>query len=332
MLLFKSPHQNRSNFVYIMCFYAVLFTSCGESLEPTKTKNVEEPAKKLIYGYDAESVDIIKSTIKQNQSLSDLLYPYHISYQKINKIANAAKPVYDVRKLATGQEYEIICTKDSTHKAKCLIYHLNAIDYAVYNFDDSVTVKMDKFKVLKVEKTATGIINSSLYKALVDSGNSPKLAIELSDVYAWQIDFFGIQKGDNFKIVFDNLYVNEEFIGVGDIKAASFFHKDTTFNAFRFEQDSIVEFFDEKGKSLKKAFLKAPLSYRRISSKFNPNRLHPILKRRMPHLGVDYAAPRGTLYTQLVMVKYLKLITLGLRETMLKLNTIAFIPPGTYTF
>lgn len=294
MLLFKSPHQNRSNFVYIMCFYAVLFTSCVESLEPIKTKDVEEPAKKLIYGYDEESVDIIKSTIKQNQSLSDLLYPYHVSYQKINKIANAAKSVYDVRKLAAGQEYEIICTKDSTHKAKCLIYHLNAIDYAVYNFDDSVTVKMDKFKVSKVEKTATGIISSSLYKALVDSGNSPKLAIELSDVYAWQIDFFGIQKGDNFKIVFDNLYVNEEFIGVGNIKAASFYHKDTTFNAFRFEQDSIVEFFDEKGKSLRKAFLKAPLSYRRISSKFNPNRLHPILKRRMPHLGVDYAAPRGT--------------------------------------
>lgn len=294
MILFKSYFQNRTNFVYIMCFCAVLFTSCGDSVEPIKYTNNEEPTKKLIYGYDKDSIDIIEGTIKQNQSLSDLLYPYHVSYQKLNEIANASKPVYDVRKLAASRKYEIICTKDSTQKAKCLIYHPNAIDYVVYKFDDSVIVKMDKFEVSKVEKIATGIINSSLYKALVDSGNSAKLATELSDLYAWQIDFFGIQKGDNFKIIFDNLYVNEKFIGVGDIKAASFYHRDTTFNAFRFEQDSIVEFFDENGKSLRKAFLKAPLSYRRISSKFNPNRLHPILKRRMPHLGVDYAAPRGT--------------------------------------
>ena len=294
MLLFKSPIQYTTKFVYIMCFFAVLFSSCGDSLEPIKSISVEEPSKKFVYGYDEDSVDIIESTIKQNQSLSDLLYPYHVSYQKINEIANAAKPVYDVKKLASGRKYEIISTKDSTHKAKCFVYHPNAIDYVVYKFDDSVIVTMDKFEVSKVEKTASGVINSSLYKALVDSGNSPKLAMELSDVYAWQIDFFGIQKGDNFKIVFDNLYINDEFIGVGDIKAASFYHIDTTFNAFRFEQDSIVEFFDEKGKSLRKAFLKAPLSYRRISSKFNRNRLHPILKRRMPHLGVDYAAPKGT--------------------------------------
>tara|TARA_B100000683_G_scaffold12866_1_gene13548 strand:- start:4324 stop:5505 length:1182 start_codon:yes stop_codon:yes gene_type:complete len=277
-----------------MSVFAVFFISCGDSLEPVMSINIKEPTKKFIYGYDKDSIDIIEGKIKQNQSLSDLLYTYHVSYQKINEIANTAKTVYDVRKLAAGRQYEIICTKDSTNKAKCFIYHPNAIDYVVYKFEDSVIVTMDKFKVSKVEKIATGIINSSLYKALVDSGNSPKLAMELSDVYAWQIDFFGIQRGDNFKIIFDNLYVNGEFIGVGDIKAASFYHIDTTFNAFRFEQDSIVEFFDEQGKSLRKAFLKAPLSYRRISSKFNPNRLHPILKRRMPHLGVDYAAPKGT--------------------------------------
>ena len=228
-----------------MSVFAVFFISCGDSLEPVMSINIKEPTKKFIYGYDKDSIDIIEGKIKQNQSLSDLLYTYHVSYQKINEIANTAKTVYDVRKLAAGRQYEIICTKDSTNKAKCFIYHPNAIDYVVYKFEDSVIVTMDKFKVSKVEKIATGIINSSLYKALVDSGNSPKLAMELSDVYAWQIDFFGIQRGDNFKIIFDNLYVNGEFIGVGDIKAASFYHIDTTFNAFRFEQDSIVEFFDE---------------------------------------------------------------------------------------
>lgn len=275
-----------------------LVISCNDKKGKT---NVEKEYSELnenlndsIYGYHTDSIQCIKETIKKNESLSDILAPYRISYKTIHEIAVASKTVYDVKKLATRKQYEIICSKDSIPKAKCFIYHPNQVDYIIYKFDDSVSVSKRKFEVSRVTKTTSGKINSSLYKTLIDSGNSPKLAIELSEIYAWQIDFFGIQKGDNYKIIFDELYVDNEFIGVGEIKAAYFDHMGSGYYAFLHKQDSITEYFDETGNSLRKAFLKAPLSYRRISSKFSRNRLHPILKRRMPHLGVDYAASQGT--------------------------------------
>ena len=275
-----------------------LMISCSqkreESIREEGNNEQKDNVNNSFYGYHRDSVNCIKETIKQNESLSDILTPYRISYKTIHKIAVASETVYDVKKLATNKKYEIICSKDSIPKAKCLIYHPNKVDYIVYKFDDSVSVSKRKFDVSSVTKTTSGKINSSLYKTLIDSGNSPKLAIKLSEIYAWQIDFFGIQKGDNYKIIFDELYVNKEFVGVGKIKAAYFDHMGASYYAFRHEQDSVTEYFDEAGNSLRKAFLKAPLSYRRISSKFSRNRLHPILKRRMPHLGVDYAASKGT--------------------------------------
>jgi murein DD-endopeptidase MepM/ murein hydrolase activator NlpD len=280
----------------LILFFAA---SCGENAEETvaQVSEIAQSEKtfiKTVYGYNEDSVEVFKSTIKPNQSLSDILSPYHISFQAIHDIAIAADTIFNVRKLAANRDYEVICSNDSAHQAKCFIYHPNPIDYVVYQFDDSVSVSMEHYEVERKENTASGIINSSLYQTLVDNGNSPKLAVELSDMYAWQIDFFGIQKGDNYKIVYEELYVNDELIGVGQIKAALFDHMDTSYYAFQYEQDSIVEYFDEAGNSLRKAFLKAPLSYRRISSKFSYSRLHPILKRRMPHLGVDYAASKGT--------------------------------------
>ncbi len=277
----------------------LLLASCGEKTQETEevsteTTLPEKPTFNTVYGYNEDSVQVVKSAIKPNQSLSDILSSYHVSFQAIHNIAMASESVFDVRKLAANRDYEVICSNDSTHKAKCFIYHPNPIDYVVYKFDDSVSVSMEHYEVERKENTTSGIINSSLYQTLVDNGNSPKLAVELSDMYAWQIDFFGIQKGDNYKIVFEELYVNDKLIGVGEVKAALFDHMDTSYYAFQYEQDSIVEYFDEVGNSLRKAFLKAPLSYRRISSKFSYNRLHPILKRRMPHLGVDYAASKGT--------------------------------------
>lgn len=286
---------------FISFVFLFIVASCAEkAIKETQVKQEEiplpevKPVVETIYGYNADSVEIIQNTIKRNQNLADILSPYQVPYQKINEVAIVAKSVHDVRKLATDRKYEIICTKDSVRQAKCLVYHASPIDYVIYKFDDTVSVTKEQFVVTHVEKTSSGIITSSLYNSLIDNGDSPKLAIELSEIYAWQIDFFGIQKGDNYKIIYEELYVNDELIGVGDIKAAYFSHMDVPYYAFLYEQDSVAEYFDEEGNSLRKAFLKAPLSYRRISSKFSHNRLHPILKRRMAHLGIDYAAPKGT--------------------------------------
>jgi murein DD-endopeptidase MepM/ murein hydrolase activator NlpD len=146
------------------------------------------------------------------------------------------------------------------------------------------------------ERSIAGTIESSLYLTLQNLDVSPALAVSLADIYAWTVDFFRIQKGDAFRVIFEEKYVEDSiFVGVGAIKAASFYHGGTELYAFDYTDESgNREFYDEKGNSLRKAFLKAPLKFFRISSKYNPKRLHPVLKTMRPHLGTDYAAPTGT--------------------------------------
>ena len=127
-----------------------------------------------------------------------------------------------------------------------------------------------------------------------ESETNPFLAVELSDIYAWAIDFFGIQKGDQFKVIYEEQFVDSQSIGISEIYAAVFTHNGHDFEAYNFEQDSTESYFDNEGNSLRKAFLKAPLRYSRISSRFSHSRMHPVLKIRRPHHGIDYAAPTGT--------------------------------------
>lgn len=294
----KHIKQTTKNHTFLLIILLISVISCNHKKEDAKAdqnySKVEKKAVKRVYGYREDSVQIIKNTIKQNQTLSDILSQYRISYQTIHQIALASEEIYSLKKLSSNKKYELICSIDSVPQAKCFIYHPNPIDYIVFKFDDSIKISKEKFEVSKVTKTTSGFINSSLYNSLIRNGNSPKLAVKLLEIYAWQIDFLDIKKGDNFKIVYDELYVNDEFVGIGEIKASSFNHMGSNYFAFQHKQDSITEYYDEKGNSLRKAFLKAPLSYRRISSKFSRNRMHPILKRRMPHLGIDYAASKGT--------------------------------------
>jgi len=159
---------------------------------------------------------------------------------------------------------------------------------------DSITVIRSEKEVTIVEHEVAGSINSSLWMTMKDNNLDPMIAIELSEIYAWNIDFFGIQKGDLFKVIYNQHYVDTQYIGLGQIHGAYFYHAGKEFYAIPFEQDSVRTFFDQDGNSLRRAFLKAPLRYSRISSGYSWSRMHPILKIRRPHLGVDYAAPYGT--------------------------------------
>ncbi|MCF6357955.1 MAG: M23 family metallopeptidase [Draconibacterium sp.] len=129
---------------------------------------------------------------------------------------------------------------------------------------------------------------------MVNSGQDPMLALELSDIFAWTIDFFAIQKGDRFRVIYDERFVDSTSIGIGEIYAVEFDHYGEPNYAFIFDQNNRLDYFDEKGKSLRKAFLKAPLKFSRISSRFSNSRMHPVLRIRRPHHGIDYAAPKGT--------------------------------------
>jgi murein DD-endopeptidase MepM/ murein hydrolase activator NlpD len=258
------------------------------------TELLPPPPPKMLYGINVDSMEIEEGIIKRNENLSEILTKYNVSAQTIYKISKLPRDSFDVRKLQSRKPYTIIHERDSMKTAKAFIYHPNKIDYVLLRFEDSVKVYNGKNKVDTLTQVATGVIETSLYNAIMDAGGSPMLVNELADVYAWEIDFFGLQNGDAFKVIYERFEVNGEEAGMGKIITSWFLHQGNPFYAVQYDQGEGIEYFDEEGQSLRKTFLKAPLRFSRISSRFTYSRLHPILKIRRPHTGVDYAAPRGT--------------------------------------
>lgn len=252
------------------------------------------PSPRVFYGFQIDSMEVVDDLIKRNENLSEILSKYNVSPATIAEINTLPNDVFNVRHLRARKPYTIIHYRDSLKTARAFIYHPDLVDYVVMEFGDSLHVYRGKHHVDTLEQVATGIIETSLYNAVTDGGGSPMLVNELADVYAWEIDFFGLQKGDAFKVIYDKYEVNGQEAGMGKIQAAWFLHMDKPHYAIKFDQGDGDEYFDTEGKSLRKTFLKAPLRYSRISSRFSYSRLHPVLKIRRPHTGVDYAAPTGT--------------------------------------
>jgi murein DD-endopeptidase MepM/ murein hydrolase activator NlpD len=246
------------------------------------------------FGLATDSFEITKAKIKPNEFLANILLPHHIDYVTIDALAKKSKNIFDVRKMVAGKNYTILSSRDSSQKAQYFIYQPNSIDYIVYDLRDSISIYKGKKEVTIEEQVASGIINSSLYLTLQENKVSPALAVRLSEVFAWSIDFYRIQKGDWFKVIYEERFVEGESIGIGEIKAVEFNHYDKPFYAFHFNQGEKDDYFDEEANSLRKAFLKSPLKFSRLSSGFTMKRFHPVQKRWKAHLGTDYAAPRGT--------------------------------------
>lgn len=259
--------------------------------------NIEEAPAEIVkkFGIPTESFEIACKKIGKKELLSTILLRNHIPYPTIDKIVKKSYGVFDVRHIIPGKRYSIFTDKnDPSQKAKYFVYERDEINYVVVNLDDTVDVYAGKNDVEIRKKSVAGIINSSLYMTLKEQGVTPLLTYELADLFAWQIDFHRIQKGDRFKVIYEEKYVNGRAVGIGKIDAAQFNHFDDDYYAFYFEQEGIGEYFDDEAGSLRKAFLKAPVKYSRISSKYSPKRFHPVQKRMKAHLGTDYAAPTGT--------------------------------------
>ena len=243
------------------------------------------------YGIPVDSFEVVKGTVKRNEMLGNILNDYGVSDRRIYEISLLPREVFDVRKIKAGNRYALFL--DST-EVKYFVYEKDQVNYAVVHLEDSIHVEVNAKPVENVTDAVVGEISTSLWEAFLDMGKNPLLANELSDIYAWSIDFFGLQAGDQFKVIYDETFVDSVSVGISKVYSAWFRHAGHEFWAIPFEQDSVVSFFDEEGNSLRKTFLKAPLKYNRVSSGFSNSRYHPILKIRRPHHGVDYAAPRGT--------------------------------------
>ncbi len=246
------------------------------------------------YGIVAEHHEVYSDKVKKNQFLSSILTKQDISYQSISKAVNASEGVFDVRDLKIGQAYTIL--QDSCKRATHFIYESSAIDYIVYDFTDiaHINVYACEREIETRERIASGIIESSLWLTMTSNNINPVLAVHLSEVFAWTVDFFHTHKGDSFKAIYEEQFVDGKSVGISNIKAAYFKHIGKENYAFNYIAGEDEGFYDEEGQSVKKAFLKSPLKFSRISSRYSKRRFHPVLKRYKSHLGTDYAAPKGT--------------------------------------
>jgi murein DD-endopeptidase len=277
----------------------ILFTSCKDE----KAKIHLTPAiPKIIYeyGFKLNDFTVINDTIKSGENFSEILDRHHIAYPKVLEIVTKIKDTFNVRRMKSGIPYTILAKKDSTEKAQVFIYKHSKVRYTVVDFKDSIVSAYSAKKPVKtVVKTASGIITNNLSEAMDKEGVNLYLAYELSDIYAWTIDFFRLQKNDKFKLIYEQLYINDTIpVGIGDVKAAYFEHGGKPFYAFRYLADStlnIPDYFDDEAKNLRRQFLKAPLKFKRITSRYNLRRRIAYYGNKIrAHKGTDFAGPVGT--------------------------------------
>jgi murein DD-endopeptidase MepM/ murein hydrolase activator NlpD len=245
------------------------------------------------YGFAIDTFLVTDNTIRSGQSLSDILATHHIDYPIVDKLASNARGVFDIKQLKAGNSYTVL-SKDSDQSADYFIYEPNVFEYIVFHLKDDLKVERVKREVTTTTQTAAGILESSLWKTMTDNGFSAELTDKMEDALQWSLDFHHLQKGDEFKLVYDEHNVEGKPVGVSKVKAAYYKTGEKVYHAIYYENGEYKGYYDLKGQPMKTSFLRAPLKYSRISSHFNLSRLHPILKYRRPHYGTDYAAPYGT--------------------------------------
>lgn len=275
----------------------IVFSSFDDTATDEQLTDVLEELETSVetrFGIPVEPFTIEEYTVGKNDFLSTILQRHQIDLQTIHTIAEKSKEVFDVRRISVGNPYSIF--KDKVGRAAYFVYQPNAIDYIVYDLRDNIDIYAAQKEVdIRAEQVA-GVIDGSLYMTLQDQGASTELAVQLAEIYGWAINFYRINKGDWFKIMYERSYVEGEPVGTGRISSAVFSHNGKEYQAHYFKGDDEEKgnYYDENGKSLRRSFLRAPVKYTRISSQYSLRRLHPVQRVWRAHLGTDFAAPHGT--------------------------------------
>lgn len=266
-----------------------------ERVDTTLLTQEEKKEPKIVYGITVnEDHQVIEDKVRRNQRLGDILQQYNVPAKLINQLSLLSKKIFDPRKIAADKKYTVIVGEDSIKTAKALVYEPNAIDYVIFTFDDSLSVNVFQREVLTVEKTVSGTIQSSLSETIEEMGITHELTNKFVDIFGWQVDFARLQRGDQFKLIYREQQVEGKPIGISQIDAIYFEHFGHAYYAIPFDQGDGLQYFDANGKSMRKALLKYPIEFTRISSRYTLNRFHPVQKRWKAHLGTDFAAPTGT--------------------------------------
>ncbi len=273
-----------------------LFSRVGDYQSADTVKRVEIEVQKpiVLYSMVVNDLHISEDFVKRNQRFADLLVGHFVFPQVLQQLNLLPRTIFDFRKIAEGRKYILLSAHDSLQSVRALVYEPNPIDYIIFHFDDSLSVEVCQREVKIVERNVTGEIRSSLSETIEELGISPELTNKFVDIFGWQVDFQRLQKGDKFKLIYEENQVEDKPISVGNILAIYFEHFGSPYYAFPFDQGDGLDYFDEEGNSLRKALLKYPIEFTRISSRYNLNRFHPVAKVFRAHLGTDFAAPTGT--------------------------------------
>ena len=276
-----------------------IFIACGDNTSKQtqeKTQEILQPLK--AYGFDLNQFNAVRDTIKNGDTFGAILNNHGVSHTTIFNIATKFRDTFDVRRLVVGKPYLLLKSKDTLDKLQYFVYGKNKIQYAVVDLSDSLRVYTKSKPITYVDKQASGVIENSLYLTMEENNLSPAMTDRLANIYAWTVNFFKIQKGDRFKVVYTEKFIDDTVsAGIHRIKASYFEHKGVPLYAFGYENKKLpsLDFYDEKAQNLRRAFLKAPVKFSRISSKYN-------LKRRIkyygyklrPHKGTDFSASIGS--------------------------------------
>lgn len=277
----------------------LLTTACEKSKDDiAETKKVIEEAIIEQYGYTLNNFNVIRDTIRKGDTFGDILFANGVPQEKIMEVATKFRDSFDVRKIVVGKPYVLLNSKDSLNKTQVFIYETNKVDFAVVDFRDSLSIYNSQKPVRYEEREASGVITSSLSATMEEQNLSPYMTDQLANIYAWTVNFFKLQPGDRFKVIYTEKFIDDTIPGgLKEIKAAYFEHRGKPLYAFKFSDslDKNSGYYDELANNLKRAFLKAPVKFSRISSRYNLNRRIKYYGFKLrPHRGTDFAASIGT--------------------------------------
>ena len=289
----------------ILLFVLLIILSCGkDNQEDTNgaSNNTIKSTPKIIYefGYRLNDFKVIRDTIKKGESFGIILDRHHVYYPKINAIAKKIKDTFDTRRIRAGIPYMVLASKDSLEKAEVFIYKNSKASATIVDFKDSTIIAYKYRKPIKIiEKEVSGKIYSTLSEAMDSLHLNPNLTNDVADIYAWTLDFLKLQRGDRFKLIYEEKFIDDSvFVGYGKVKAALFDHNNRDFYAYRFIPDTIKkipEYYDDKGNMLRSQFLRSPIKFQyRVSSRYNLRRKIAYYGKVKPHKGTDFAAKVGT--------------------------------------
>ena len=289
--------MNWKRIIGISLLLAVSVSCHWKSCQKREPVEEEEPvpAPENPLGFNPDTLVLRSGEVRSGDNFTSLFTRLGVGSQDTYSLVQQCDTVFDVRKLVAGKAWDAYYADSAATAPRYVVYHNSRVKSTVFRCADSLQVYAVYREVRMVEKAADVTITSSLWNDFISAGASPALILQLADVYAWTVDFFGLHKDDRFRVLYLEKYCEEESVGLDRIEYAEFIRDNQVLKAIYFDQgDGGNRYWNEKGESMQKAFLKAPLKFTRISSGFTYHRLHPVHGTVRPHTGVDYAAPQGT--------------------------------------